>query len=907
VEQEADNMESGAIPLIRTKLYRPQVTSDLVERPRLTEMLYAGLNRRLTLVSAPAGYGKTTVVSAWSETCGCPTVWLSLDEYDNDLALFLTYFTAAIQTIYPDACQNIRALLQTAELPSVRLLAANLINELESIQERFIVVLDDYHVIREPSIHDFLDELLRHPPRSLHLTITTRIDPSLDLINLRARGQLREIRVYDLRFTASETAALFEHLYDDTAPATVVERLSAQTEGWITGLRLAALAVRDPSELERHPSGFPGERYATDYLVSEALGRQSPAVQDWLLKTSILDRFCAPLCDEICAHEDGEQAAAHLNGQTFIARLRQTHLFVQPLDERRRWYRYHHLFQQILQQKLASRLDDDQIATLHRRASAWHAQQGNVDEAIHHAMIAGDMEAAVGLVACYRHDYMNREAWHILNRWLRRFPPALVEKNYELLLTRSWLNYYWHYDLAAWERNLDRIEALMAANPPAPDVRAQVECEVAAMRSGLLFWQSRGGETAELAERALQTAPARQECVRSTALMHWGGGLQVIGDGDRAETALTAALHDGTYRQPSSTTRILATLCFVEWLQGNLTGVVDAGLRLQQIGEEQNMPASISYARYFLGIAYYERNDLAAAEVQLRPLIENVHHYPMQNVAQSVFPLAMAYCARGEIDRARKTVKTLADLAFERDNRQFLQMVEAFTAELNLISGRVAEANQWGRKQEMTSFLSMHRFYLPELTLAKTLLAQNSASAREQAATLLADMFEHATTIHNVRVQMEVLALQALLEHARGNETAALEKLGRAVHLAEPGGWLRLFVDLGTEMATLLKRLYRQDGANAFVERIFAAFPAAAQSRQTKSDQSALIEPLTERELDVLALLAQGLSNRQIAEQLVITPGTVSQHTHNIYGKLLVGTRQQAVIKATHLGILPNA
>ncbi len=415
--------------LIQTKLYRPVVKEDLVHRTRLIDLLNSGRDFPLTLILAPAGSGKSTLLSDWLESCPCPSAWLSLDEGDSDLGVFLSYFIAAIRTVFADACRQTLALLQAAEQPPASVLVATLINEIEDLrdspllasEQSFVLVLDDYHAITGQEVNALLIELLRHPPQTMRLAIATRSDPALPLNRLRARGQLIEIRRSDLRFSVAETREYLQRTTEQPVTDAVAATLTEKTEGWITGLHLAVLNLRHTADSTEFVAGFEAsERYIMDYLVDEVLSIQPAAVQEFLLKTSLLDRLSGPLCAAVSG------LSSPINdGQSYLEWLEQSNLFVIALDSQRQWYRYHHLFQLLLQNRLERAYGREQIADLHRRASAWYAANGFVEDAITHALAARDEAAAVRIIVNQRYEAMNLERWQQIDRWLRLLPPPV--------------------------------------------------------------------------------------------------------------------------------------------------------------------------------------------------------------------------------------------------------------------------------------------------------------------------------------------------------------------------------------------------------------------------------------------------------------------------------------------------
>ena len=476
------------IPLIRTKLQRPPIVGDHVHRSELLELLDQRIQRPLTLVTAPAGYGKSTLVSCWLEACDLPTAWLSLDETDNDLHLFLSYLLAAVQTVSPAAGKEIQSILNAPRLPPIPALSSSLINELDKIDQAFILTLDDYHVIQNEAIHELLIEILKHPPRAMHLVLASRIDPPLPLASLRAGGEMTEIRVQDLRFSLEETAEYLQKLMGKTIEDNIVALLGKKTEGWVTGLRLVVLSLRHREDLNRVLTDLPNDnRYVMDYMVAEILSQQPPTMQEYLLTTSILGRFCAPLCDAVCI-SDTASGVCQISGQEFLQLLKKANLFVIPLDEEHRWFRYHHLFKNLLQRRLKHRFKPDDIRGLHANASTWFEENGHFEEAIQHALAGGEVERAAEIVGRARHDLMNRDQWHRLARWLKLFSHEVVQQYLHLILLHCWLDLYHWYRLDYLVKNLDRADLQLETSALNAHEASPLKAEVAAMRSNLAYW-----------------------------------------------------------------------------------------------------------------------------------------------------------------------------------------------------------------------------------------------------------------------------------------------------------------------------------------------------------------------------------------------------------------------------------
>ncbi len=910
-----EHMANGqqAIPIIRTKLHRPPVASDIVYRKALYARLEKGRRLPLSLSSAPAGYGKSTVISHWLDTCGCPSAWLSLDETDSDLRVFVSYVVAAVRTVSTTACQDTLMQLKADELPSTTRLAGLLSNDLDAIGEPLILALDDYHRIRDPSVHELLNRMLEHPPRDLHVSIMSRRDPPLSLGSFRTAHKMTEIRMQDLQFTEGETAAFLKQASGRSVGSSALKHLQDKTEGWPVALRLAALALRHRTDADEFIRAFGGgSQQLQEYLVAEILAQQSPDMCDCLCRTSILDRFCPSLCQSLCDMECSSGRCTirdHSTGQAFLG----AGLFCIPLDDRQQWYRYHHLFQELLQRYMESHFDAGETAVLHERASNWFEQQGLLDEAVQHALRGNAPEEAGCLIARHRSEILNEEQWHRLDQWLRWLPPGTGEDNPELLLLKAWiLENRCRY--AELRQALDRIENLMERHPPDRPASQRIQGGVAALRSYQKYAESEGQLAVECAERALRLLPPDFLSERGYAVILLSASHQMLGRLKQARKVVHDALaQDSTPCGSTYHTRLLLSLCFVDWMAADLPALKRTAKQCVKMGDELNLRESSSVGRYFVGIAQYQQNELAETEASLLPVVADPIVSNTEHFAQSAFVLACVYEARGLAEKARETVELVGDLMLKVRNTDQLELAQAFEAELAFRQGRLAEAMRWAEQFEPGPFVPMYRFYAPQMTLAKVLIAHGGENSYERATSLLTRLEAYLERIHNTRFLIEVLALRALLCDARGEEAAALETLNKAVSLALPGGSIRLFVDLGSRIIDLLGRLSMNEEGQRHIGRILSAFRgdeqartgrSSARSRETVVGRQPPVASLTRREFEILGMLAKRLSNKEIAGQLHIAPATVKRHTENVYDKLGVGGRREAVAKAQQQGIL---
>ena len=878
-------------PILATKLYIPPPRPKVVFRPRLIERLNEGLHSKLTLISAPAGFGKTTLVSEWVARCERPVAWLSLDEGDNDPSRFLVYLVAALQTIAANIGKGVLGVLQSPQPPPTESILTTLLNEITTVPDSFTLVLDDYHVIDSKPIDNALTFLLEHLPPQMRLVIATREDPDLPLARLRAGDQLTELRVTDLRFTPSEAAEFLNQVMDLSLSAEDIAALEARTEGWIAGLQLAAISMQGQKDVTSFIKSFTGSHhFVMDYLVEEVLQQQPESVQTFLLCTSILDRMCGPLCDAVLLNPSA-------SGQETLENLEQANLFIVPLDNERRWYRYHHLFTDLLRQRLHQSADSPPgkerrgVDELHKRASAWYEDNGLEIEAFHHAAAANDVERAERLIEGKGMPLHFRGAVAPVLNWLASLPMTVLD---------AWPSLWTSYasvllvtgQTTVVEQKLQAAEAALQDAEP-DDKNKDLVGRIAAIRATAAVNQNQVETIIAQSRRALEYLHPNNLAFRTSTIWKLGYAYHLQGDRAAASQAYTEVISIGK-ASGNVVFTLMATigLGILQEAENHLDLAAQAYRSVLQLFGDQPLPFA---SEAYLGLAriFYEWNDLDAAQqhgqqsVQLARLIENTDRV----VACEVF-LARLKLVRGDAAGAAAILATAGQIA--RQHNFVYRMPEVAAAQvLTLLhQGNLEAAAQLAQTHELP------------IGQARVHLAKGDTST---ALAVLEPLRRQAEAKGWDDERLKVLVLQAVAHHAQGEKDKAVQLLGDALALAEPGGFIRLFVDEGTPMAHLLSEAAAQGNMPGYVGKLLAVFEAEEQKSEDKSYLSPaqpLIEPLSQRELEVLRLIAQGLSNREISERLFLALVTVKGHNQRIFGKLQVQRRTEAVARARELGLL---
>lgn len=894
-----------SLPLLQAKLYAPPLPPQSISRARLLEKLNEGLQwgSKLSLISAPAGFGKTTVVVDWLHQLERPFAWLSLDENDNDLSRFLEYFIAALQTVLPNIGSGLVDAYKSSPDPvTLEATLTALLNEVSAQpQPPFCLILDDYHLIENPEIDKLVSFWLAHQPAHVHLVMTSRADPSLPLSRLRSRRQMTEVRSDSLRFTLAETAVFLEQTFGLQLSTADVETLENRTEGWIVGLQMAAISMQSSNDVSGFVAAFSGShRYVLDYLADEVLARRPPGTQEFLLKTSLLDRFCAPLCDALLHAEGSEPDNA---SALILQSLESANLFLIPLDNERRWYRYHHLFDSLLQRRCQQQYPEE-INHLHIRAAHWFWQEGFLAEAFDHFQTATDIENMSALVRNHFFEMFFRGEISLVGRWLAALPEDLILSDLTLCVVRIWLSYF-SQDPDSAAPFLDNAFSLPEVIDKSADPALLGNLHM------LRGWQSRSAGAVQEAisyhQKAFDYLPKKDPGRGINALFL---GTLWRDEGNFAESihfyeeGIQLCLDAGNFTAAMSSAYYLARIYLWQGKLQQAKSYLEGRFALTRERGTSHL-SSVALTYVGLGRIFYEMNDLETAVSHLQAALEMVVVFTRLSISAQI-TRAWIHIWQGERDEAEKAVAEAVPVMQTLSAGVDKAELEAELVKLNLALGNETAVFHWLAEAELAPIDEKPASTFVQLTKARVMLYQGETQANEkvllQARAIVDSLLETAVAANHLGKRLDMLVLQALILAALNESEASFVPLKQALMMAEHEGYRRIFLDEGQPMARLLYSLIQQDSKAQYAAQLLAEFPEEPQA--TPDPQAALVEPLSMRELEVLHLIAEGMSNKEIATSLYLSVGTVKVHSRNIYGKLGVRNRTQAVARAQTLGIL---
>ena len=890
-------------PLLTTKLYIPLRPAHCVSRPRLVQRLNQGLKCKLILISAPPGFGKTTLMSDWLHQTRTPTAWFSLDTADNDPIYFLKYLITACRNLDAEVGKGALARLQSPQLPATETILISLLNDFVALTNDFVVVLDDYHLLQNQQIHDLVTFLLVHQPAPMHLVIASRADPPLQLARLRSQNQVAEIRAHELGFTTEESTIFFNEKLKLALSEKEITVLGSRTEGWIAGLQLAALSLQDCRDPAGFIKAFNGDnRYIVDYLLEEVLLRQPETIQNFLLRTSILDRLSGSLCDAVLNQQ---------GSQSILTDLERGNLFLFSLDDERVWFRYHPLFAELLQQRLRQYLPA-QIATLHQRASEWFEQHNLLNHAVEHALAGKDFNRANRLIRQAAESMMLRSEIATLKKWLEALPETTLIQQPLLCIYHAITLVLGGQPLRVAESRLK--DALKA------DHGSVITGEVIAFRALIAAYQGKVQQSVELCEQAMKLLPAESLFFRSFIVGFLGLNYLYRGEIKIARQAFREAI---TLSQQTGNVMIsvlaqchLAELAVLEGQLKAARTIYEQALTSARDSQGQLQPIS-GIALIGLGNIYREWNHFNMARQYYNEGIRLVSQWGEIGALGGYLGLARIKQAEQDFESARQFFQQAQEIAIRFDAMEMDDyIVASYLVRLWLAEGKIDAAMAWAKERKLDCHFGHDNFQTKDgstlsilrmfeyLTFARVWLAQECP---EESLMILNHLLKYAEQAGWTAFMIEMLILQALAFKMQGERETALTALKRALVLAEPGNFVRLFLDEGQPLIKLLeqilnnfKRKVDTDLSPRFIKHLLLASKVPVKS----ADQEQQIEPLSDRELEVLQLIGSGLSNQEIANQLFISLNTVRTHTKNINSKLNVHSRTQAIVKAKEAGLL---
>ncbi len=887
--------------ILETKLYFPPVRPILVPRPHLVERLQSGLNGPLTLLSAPAGYGKTTLLGEWRAGPGknVPVAWYSIDSEDNDLGRFLLYLAAALDTLQPGLLAEVKPLLNSQETPNAGAVLISLVNQVSKLEHDFVLALDDYHLIEDPAIHRVLSDLIDHMPPHMHLAILTRSDPTFPLSRYRARSQLAEIRAEHLRFSMDETAQFLQQIMQLDLSARDVAALDALTEGWVASLQLVALSLQGRANIQEFVSAFTASHhYIVDYLVEEVLSLQPEAVRNFLIKTSFLDRLTGPLCDAVLGGSGSDE---------ILKQLDHANLFIIPLDDEQRWYRYHHLFADLLRSRLRH-YSPQVIVQLNVHAAEWFEQRDLVDEALSLALAAKDFERAIRLFCRNQLDIIYARNLSTLNRWLEAFPEAVVISNPWLCVAKS--HVLWSigqrqgikpYVLAA-----DRSLAAMLDSGLVSSMEDQyltIQGDIITLKSLIAMNERDLALAVKLAQQAVSITPKTARS-RTFALGSLYVAYQLSGEIEKGiETCYETITAAKDLDYPSMLASSAYSLANLLQVKGHLRQSAQVLQECLDYAERRGLTHVFYYGIIHVALAetMYEWNALDEIDSLLDTGLALCRQGGMNVfIPLGLYMRALLFHARGDYQSALGTLNEIDLECKDMDPRAYQEGCISLRLRLQAELGEYAGLAEWLRGIDLSVEERVGTDRFAQLYRASWIL--NALDRPDEALKILTRLESFSRRVGHSGWLIYILALQSVIRRKMHDHTGAMQCLCEALELAEPEGYVRAFLNQGLPMRELLLKAKKQGFKPEFIDRILAGYTSGSVSHKIAPPAPAI---LSKREIELLRLIAAGCSNKQIASQLFISVGTVKRHTANIFDKLDVKNRTEAVARARELSLLP--
>lgn len=906
--------------IINYKLRRPQTGPGWITRPRLLEHLDRVLQKPVALISAPAGFGKTILLIQWLERCPLPNAYLRLDSYDHEIPTFISGIIAALRQHFPDYLQKTSNLLRAQISVPAEIWLSTLLSDLDQLQDTpFVLALDDYHLVSNPLVDLLLTDILTMEPKSLHLIISARRNPSMSFSRLKAEDKVVEIKTSDLRFTDTEALSYIQQSINVPISIDAVSQLHKKTEGWAAGLTLAAISLRDdavPEELIANLDRF--DRPVSEYLLNQVFNQQTDEIQKFLLKTATFNQFCAAMLTEVLSNDQNE-----FEYQELLENIEDAQLFLISLDSQRIFFRYHHLFRQMLQSRQVLYLSPDQISLYHQRAAAWYVRQGQVNEALDHLITIKDWTGAAIVVESQFCDLLNADDSLGIIHLLGYLPEDIIATRPALLLMQAWVAHFSlrlmviHSLIGKIQTFLDSVSQQQVAtegSTPLPGFEIishrTVQLNIWALQCMILYLTNRGSQAAELARLVLDEMPKNWLFVRGNIMVYLGLSMVMEGQYPQAVNMLTQKYESLQQQRTAFGKRVLFSLAVSHLLQGNLELCRQLAELLVKNAKEMNFLLMLGWGYYLLGRVYQEWNQLDLAAKYYKLVIDMGFNTNLGCSQESIAGYVYVMESLGQHELAQQSFDSLLHL-FGAQISATAQPIMALGTWLKLQAGNYTEARRWANSfGTPVTHQAIIWFHIPQIYKIKIQMQINNPEMAAEVDHSLDEVQELAVSTHNIYTQIRTLVMRAFWSARQGKRLLALQTLEQALRLAYPGGFIQSFIEQGPEMLDLLQavapKLKKETGLHEYITILIDAFSSPRTLHTTPANLSPLKTLLTERELEVLELLADRLSINEIAARLYISASTVQQHTHHIYRKFNVNNKRQAVASANLLGIIPR-
>jgi LuxR family maltose regulon positive regulatory protein len=891
--------------LLKTKLQIPHLPADYISKYKLIEFLNIGMERPLTLVSAGAGFGKSTFISSWLKQLKYKHGWVSIDENDNDLQLFLKYFIAAIQQSLPGFGAQTQTLLSTPNLPPAEILINNLINDLNDLSEFFVLVFDDIYLVNNLKIYELLSAILRYPPHNFHLVLISRSDPPLPLHKLRASNKIKEVRITDLQFTDIETGIFINKYLNIENTDNIISLLKQKTEGWATGLRLAMMHIsyhfKNEKDIEKHLNGI---NFSETYFIEEVLNHLDSITVEFLLKTSILNKFCPSLTAQLLSQSDNK-----FDSKEIIKRLKKENLFIINLDEENNWYRYHHLFLSLLRKELKNRYPSEQITLLNQNALEWYEKESFINEALYHASQTNNIELTTSLIEKHMHKPLNENKWFYLEQWLKKIPDNYIYQSPVLLIAQMWIlqhkNMIWL--IPELINNLEEIRKRESLD-------FEIELQLQFFQGVILFWSAKIKKSLVLFDYVRKNLSSDKVGAISLACIYYVNAAQMNGDGGKVYLELEKKVY-GKHLNPTFKTILFGSLLYMKFHEGELYTAERLNHQLKDFSLSVQDIFSQTWSDYFFAYIAFQQNKPEIAYSYFKQSIRNVYFLNMIASMDNFAGLLLTLKTLNKHKEYQQVYAQLLAFTSEQNNPAFSTIAYSVRARLSLLENDIPSAVKHIKMADMNFDSGNTQFFIesPRLTYCRVLLAQNRPDKITEAIEKLEEHLNLAIKTRNVYQLIRISIIQSIAFIRTNNQSKAKESLELAIEKAFSNNWIRPFVeDGGKEIQNLLKELADDKKLGKFVAILLYAISTNDRSNNknvisTKASLSNTLlayNPLTNRALDIINLLAKRLSNKEIANELYISSGTVKRHTINIYQKLGVNKRRDAVNTALELNLL---